>query len=260
MTAEDSALAALGLRRGAAEADVDAAYRRLMKLHHPDRTGGDGRRAAEINQAYTFLRRDYPAHLARVRRAVVEYRPRRRRSSRAPWALVLAAAVATGLVVSAKAPLDSNVRSRSIPVRWTKPDSQALTRAAAPVRSFDEPLHGSVIGAAIADAMTFHSAGDGAGAAEYSRDCHIRLRQEPNMALFDACAAFDESTLVIRAGGPLEDSGAFNGSAVTARVIAAARSISDDTLGADARLHRIRSRVELALLSRFEEAGGPAKP
>jgi curved DNA-binding protein CbpA len=50
MSAERSAFAILGLRPGAGRAQVDSAYRRLMKLYHPDRTGGDGIRAAEINR------------------------------------------------------------------------------------------------------------------------------------------------------------------------------------------------------------------
>lgn len=32
------------------------AYRKLIKLHHPDRSGGDAARAAEINRAYRELR------------------------------------------------------------------------------------------------------------------------------------------------------------------------------------------------------------
>jgi curved DNA-binding protein CbpA len=51
MTAERSAYAILGLRPGAGRAEVNDAYRRLMKRHHPDRPGGDSNRAAEINRA-----------------------------------------------------------------------------------------------------------------------------------------------------------------------------------------------------------------
>lgn len=260
MTAEEYALAALGLRPGAGRAEVDAAYRRLMKIYHPDRTGGDGRRAAEINRAYTFLRRNYRAHQPRVRRVPVELRPNRRSSRRGPWAVVLAGAVATGLVVYGGAPHASGGSSVVIPIEWKPADPDQLMRAEAPVSNFEEPLHSSVIGTAIADAMKFHSASDSEGAAEYSRDCHNRLRQHPNLALFDACAAFDESTLVLKASDPLHESGAFNGSAVTTREMAAARALSEDTFGADSRLNRIRSRVEIALLSNLEEFAGPKEP
>jgi molecular chaperone DnaJ len=53
--------AVLGLRPDAGRAEVDEAYRRLIKLYHPDRMGGDGSRAAEINRAYTMLRQTLPA-------------------------------------------------------------------------------------------------------------------------------------------------------------------------------------------------------
>lgn len=53
----------LGVDRGASQATIKAAWRRLAREHHPDLTGGDSqaarqatRRMAEINQAYEQLR------------------------------------------------------------------------------------------------------------------------------------------------------------------------------------------------------------
>jgi curved DNA-binding protein CbpA len=53
----------LGVARGASQATIKAAWRRLAREHHPDLTGGDTqaarqatRRMAEINQAYQQLR------------------------------------------------------------------------------------------------------------------------------------------------------------------------------------------------------------
>src|SRR3982751_2800712 len=57
MLGDSSAYAALGLEPGADPAAIDEAYRRLIKQHHPDRAGGDAKRAAEINRAYRELRR-----------------------------------------------------------------------------------------------------------------------------------------------------------------------------------------------------------
>src|SRR5690242_2900382 len=51
-----SALAVLGLKSGADTAAIEQAYKKLIKLHHPDREGGDATRAAEINRAYRELR------------------------------------------------------------------------------------------------------------------------------------------------------------------------------------------------------------
>jgi hypothetical protein len=50
------ALGVLGLQPGAAWAEVRAAYRGLIREHHPDRAGEDAtERAAEITEAYTVL-------------------------------------------------------------------------------------------------------------------------------------------------------------------------------------------------------------
>ncbi len=57
MGVEASAFTVLGLEPGANGAAVDEAYRRLIKLYHPDRSGGDAARAADINRAYFELRR-----------------------------------------------------------------------------------------------------------------------------------------------------------------------------------------------------------
>src|SRR4051794_29144165 len=56
MAGDASAYAALGLEPGVDSATIEQAYKRLIKQHHPDREGGDARRAAEINRAYEELR------------------------------------------------------------------------------------------------------------------------------------------------------------------------------------------------------------
>src|SRR5690349_2697876 len=61
MTADTTAYAILGLQPGADRDAVEAAYRRLIKRHHPDRAGGDNSRAAEINRAYFELRGRAPS-------------------------------------------------------------------------------------------------------------------------------------------------------------------------------------------------------
>ena len=255
MRGDDSAYAALGLRPGATRAHVDDAYRRLIKVHHPDRNGGDGRRAAEINRAYTLLRRDLPA--APVYRSVpmpVRTARRRRGSSRPFWLLVVVAGVGIG----ALAAQDSR-RTPAVPYQGDWQPAAAAQSSAPLLGRFDEPLHANVVDASIRSAVQFHADGDAAGAAEYSRDCHHRLRENPNLALFDACAAFDESTITLHIANPAE-TGQFNGSAALGRQLAAARTISDDMLGADSRLHQIRSRVELALLPRLDEAASRPAP
>jgi len=51
--------ATLGVTRSSSDAEIKSAYRRLAKDHHPDR-GGDGKRFAEINNAYDSIK-DYQA-------------------------------------------------------------------------------------------------------------------------------------------------------------------------------------------------------
>jgi molecular chaperone DnaJ len=49
----------LGVRRGASSEELHDAYRRLVKLHHPDRNGGSAeatRRFQEIQEAYETVR------------------------------------------------------------------------------------------------------------------------------------------------------------------------------------------------------------
>ena len=52
MAGDISAYTALGLEPDADPTTIERAYKRLIKQHHPDREGGDSRRAAEINRAY----------------------------------------------------------------------------------------------------------------------------------------------------------------------------------------------------------------
>src|SRR6266550_2660946 len=56
MAGDGSSYAALGLEPGADPAAIERAYKRLIKRYHPDREGGDAKRAAEINRAYRELR------------------------------------------------------------------------------------------------------------------------------------------------------------------------------------------------------------
>ncbi|HUG45392.1 MAG TPA: J domain-containing protein [Sphingomicrobium sp.] len=260
MSADRSAFAILGLRPGAGRAEVDAAYRRLMKIYHPDRTGGDGRRAAEINRAYAYLRRDYPAQLSRARAMPVPIRRRPRRSSRAGWALALVAACLAGATLYLNSQ-DGRTRSGILlPVEWAAADSVAIASTRSTFASFEEPLHSGVIGNAISQALALHSGGDLASAKDYSRDCHMRLHEDPNLALFDVCAAFDESTLVLTLTDPWYESSAFGGSAVMTRQMEAASALSADILVADSRLRQIRSQVDLVLLPRLQDFPAPAAP
>jgi hypothetical protein len=248
----DSAFAALGLKPGAGRAEVDEAYRRLIKLHHPDKSGGDGSRAAEINRAYTALRRSGRAAgpQARPMPAIVRPVERRRRSGRGSWlfGLLLLGGVAGFLI------LQTNGRIPQ-PVQFLPLSDDGANAGAAelPLQSFDEPLNMPVIDSAIAQAVRFHSAKDSAAAEIYSRDCQNSLRKAHNLVWFDACAAFDEATLALSSGDSQDDNGDED-SVIAARELSGAQLLSDDSLGADLRLHEIRSQVEMQIVPMLDSA------
>lgn len=250
MTAEDHALAILGLRRGATRAQVDEAYRRLMKVHHPDRAGGDSNRAAEVNRAYTMLRRHRDAPVRRPPPSVpIRTAPKPRRSPFAGWLIVL------GIGASAIVGLVSGDLERDSPAgrEWVSPDASSRDGVSlTPAVNFDTPLNASVIANAISDAEHFDDSGDLSAAIQYSRICHERLRQGPNLIMFDACAAFDESIFVLNADKPGATSGTFDSQAVLAREIGSARIFSGDAFDADSRIHQIRSMVEYSLLPKID--------
>jgi hypothetical protein len=72
--------ATLGAGRDEARAEIERRYKRLARLHHPDR-GGDEEEMKVINEAWRVLgdadaRRDYDArHTRRVSTTYVAYRP-----------------------------------------------------------------------------------------------------------------------------------------------------------------------------------------
>ena len=256
MSARDSAYAALGLKPGASRAQVDEAYRRLIKLHHPDRAGGDATRAADVNRAYTFLRRQHLASGPQSRPVPVVVRPRARpRSRRSDWlftAMVLA--IVIGGVAATQMNSGSGMFARPIRIHWPAADTNFDSAGSNPLVSFDQPLNLTIIDTALAQALKFHSQKDWAGAELYSQDCHANLRRDLNLVWFDACAAFDEATITLSSDQELANSRLFNESAVVAREMTAARALSDDVLGADARLHQIRSRVDMQLLPMVDSA------
>ncbi len=257
--AERSAYAILGVRPGAGRAEVNIAYRRLIKRYHPDRPGGDSNRAAEINRAYTFLRRRL-GEPVRVPVAV----PIRRRAGPARFrraaslftVLIIGVAIA---VVSRDGHLGTTPPAFLLFSEWnrTPPVESDGNYGDAPLADFEEPVQPRIVANAVADALRFHAAGNLSAAVAYSRDCQISLRRERKLGWFDACAAFDEAMLTLYGDSGKPDSSAFNEAAVVAREIAAARILSDDTLAADSHLHQIRSQVDIAILPMLDSAAAP---
>jgi hypothetical protein len=223
-----------------------------MKQHHPDRPGGDSGRAAEINRAYTLLRRRL-GEPARVPMPV----PVRRRPFNFRQAGWLMALVLIGLSVVLERQDARRAMTHAAPFlpsqsadARTSDEKQLLDSE---FSAFDDPVQPEIVQRAVAQAIRFHAANDLSGATNYSRDCHKSLQREPSVSWFDTCAAFDEAMLTL-GGDSDSNSTPFNEPAVITREISAARMLSDDSFGADAHLHQIRSQVDFEVLPMLDSA------
>lgn len=239
MSTDASAYAVLGLEPGADPQAIERAYKRLIKEHHPDREGGNARRAAEINRAYRELRpRSGPAALEfNNDDGLDDDRP-----VRAAIAFLAAAGLLAMLLVLG--PIRSIAPARSAA---TVPAQRAQTSD--PGDPMDQPLEIAAIDEAVREARRVASVSDEVALANASRDCHRRLRVKPSLARLDRCAAFDDAVVELQDRDPLRDRGPFSELAVTGRLMSGATLLSNDYLAIDGRLDRIRLHVELALVS-----------
>jgi hypothetical protein len=240
MAGDASAYAALGLEPGADPAEVERAYKRLIKQHHPDREGGDAARATEINRAYRELRS------ARIKDALElhDHPPERRRSRR--WLVVAICAIAGGIWLMTSSPIAQVVQEG--PVRTVVPGPPVRSSApASDLDAMDQPLGVAGINQAVQDAQHLARSRDEMSLAAASGACHDKLRSDPSVAQLDRCAAFDDAVVQLQDRDPMRDRGPFSELAVTARQWSAASALSNDYLAIDSRLDRIRLRVELAL-------------
>jgi hypothetical protein len=246
MAADTSAYAVLGLEPGAAAAEVERAYKKLIKQYHPDREGGDAERAAEINRAYRDLRRERNDLVFNDDDAFEA-------SSEIPWASA-AAVIAVGIIllVLFTGPVGRALGQLSGGAASTRQVGGAEPAPDAP-DIMNQPLDLAAVNGAVGDAVRISRGQDEMALASASRDCHHQLRLKPALAKLDRCAAFDDAVVQLQDRDPLRDQGPFSEFAVTGRLMSAATLFSDDYLAIDSRLDRIRLRVELALAPRAPE-------
>jgi curved DNA-binding protein CbpA len=252
MPGQPSAYAVLGLDPGADRAAIDAAYRELIKRYHPDRTGGDPQRAAEINRAYRELR-DGALAAPAVQRATAPRTSRRRSRGRRIrrrarpgarlnlWAAIGLAGIAAVLLQGGK--------FDDFTFDWLLGGSEFPASGAAGRRTqsapLDAPLTEGDIVLAVSEAWRLRQ--DPEAAANFSRTCYQGLRRAPKLALLDACAAFDDAAAILIERDEARDSGPFAASAITARQVNAGSLLSDNYLEIEARLNHVRARVERLL-------------
>jgi hypothetical protein len=244
MAGEGSAYAALGLEPGADAAAIERAYKRLIKRYHPDRQGGDAKRAAEINRAYRELRTAGTNDALALNEQDAFDRTATAGNRWVNAALVLAIAVAALLIVTG--PMRAWVRGLSPAAAHSLPVGQVMpaARAGDPM---DAPLAAVAVDRAVGDAVRLSRTRDEMALASESRDCHRLLRLNPSLTQLDRCAAFDDAVVELQDRDPLRDQGPFSEVDVTGRQWSGASALSDDYLAIDSRLDRIRLRVELAL-------------
>lgn len=241
-----SAYESLGLDPGADQGAIERAYKRLIKEHHPDRQGGDSKRAAEINRAYRELRGG-----RRAGPDALELNHHPRPEHGFGWiipGLFLAGGASALLLTST--PIGRMLRQLSPAVAQTAPAAPLGHRAP---DAMDLPLHGVAIEAGVRDARHISATRDEMSLAAESNQCHSRLRSHPDVEQLDRCAAFDDAVVQIQDRDPLRDRGPFSELAVTGRQWSSASALSSDYLAIDGRLDRIKVQVELALA----EAGLP---
>lgn len=234
MAADPSTFAALGLAPGASAAEVEQAYKRLIKQHHPDRAGGDSHRASEINRAYQQLRT--ALHL---NDDLGFHDPPPAASggwSRTIWAGTLLLLLGGGAALLTLLP--------KAPVPLGAPPATGSTLAA---DAMNQPLADAAIHAAVMEASQLARSGDEMALAARSRACFAELRGRPNAARFDRCVAFDEAVIRLQDRDPLRDRGPFSQISVTGRQWGGAGYLSGDYAATDSRLRQIRVRVELLL-------------
>ena len=246
MGGDRSAYELLGLEPGAGREAIEQAYRRLIKLYHPDREGGDPLRAAEITRAYRELR----GH--RSPGAELEfYNEPPTGPTSAGWQIIAlsVAIVLLSLAILAGGPLDSGLgpRSASMPAK-------ALSPVRSPDIPIEQPIDLQELEATVAEVRDLFRSEDEMQLAEMSRECHQAFRQSPEVQRFDRCVAFDDAVIILQDRDPLRDQGPFREVAVVRRHWSEGMILTNDSWALDSRLDRIRLRVELLLAPRAEPA------
>jgi len=242
MADDASAYAALGLEPDADSAEIERAYKRLIKEHHPDRAGGDARRAAELNRAYRELRavRDLKDPLD-LNDEDAQGEPSGGRGW-AALALMAMAGVAVLLLITGPLGLSADALRPPVLHRFA-----GAHDSPPPEDAMDQPLHVGAIATFAHRAQFLARTRDEMALASASRDCHHQLRNDPSLLQLDRCAAFDDAVVQLQDRDPLRDQGPFGELAVTGRLWSGATALSDDYVAIDGRLDRIRLQVELAL-------------
>src|SRR5690349_8713985 len=166
MAADASAFAALGLEPGADAAAIELAYKKLIKLHHPDREGGDAARAAEIIRAYRELR----GGAAKDPLEFNDDLSTRREGIRWPLIALCAAMIAGAPLLIAP------IMRAVAPAAVARLPLGHPAATAARIDPMDQPLHLGMIDGAVRQALHLSRTKDEMALANASSDCQRTFR------------------------------------------------------------------------------------
>lgn len=256
MTGATSPYILLGLKPDADRAAIDEAYRRLIKLHHPDRSGGDATRAAEINFAYARLKRAGEFNPDRASAAVDADIARRAANAQPPLQPSSRRSLLWPVLIMVVGVLAITNRERI--VDWSANSSARSGVSAAPqpgpvIDPVRTRLSGrsdpALVAHGVAVATTLLARSNLGVAGSRSEACFDQLDAAPDPDLFDRCVAFDDAVVALTGSAMLEQQSPFSLAAMARRHMRAARLLSTDDKASRARLARIRSGVA-ALIGR----------
>jgi hypothetical protein len=238
MTPERLPHEVLGLTPGASRDMIEAAYRRLIKQHHPD-LGGDAEKAKAIIHAYRSLLR------SGRRVPVVVSAPPADGAAKRRWPAVTLAAAASLLLWGAPWPAGQPKMERD-PVRAREAVSEpsAPERPVAPLLLPKVMPDSAAVEAGVEELASFLGMKP-AFALDYSRACAADLERLPGDGLLDHCLAFD---LAAARAFPAEEW--WREKAMTARHVRAAKVVLEDAVLAEARIREVRQQVERQLANR----------
>jgi hypothetical protein len=269
MQGPSSPYAVLGLSAGAGRDEIERAYRRLIKLHHPDRDGGDAERASEINRAYAELRRAgqdtdrqtaAPPRRPRSRRARRRRRRLRERQARSQVWSVLTLGLC-GLLLLQAEPLSDDLTAGWYGFEQAvEPVFSGSGQRRSEPTAIDALLSEAAIAAAVRQAESLSAAGNEDALSEQSRACHRDLRATPTIEMLDRCVAFDIAAAALADYDRAGDDGRFGAPEMTARQMNSGSLLSGDYLAIERRLDRVRSIVGMSLRRAPPELQTPVVP
>src|SRR6476469_1033434 len=168
MRGDRSAYDILGLEPDADLHEIDRAYKRLIKRHHPDRSGGDAARAADINRAYRELRGRSGQHTLAFHDDDVP--PGGGRG----WVhAAMAVAIALAALLVATGPVKAFIEQLS---RSARPEA-AVSLRGNPRDELDRPIRDATVLGGAKDALRLARRRDDGALLSASRDCYRQLRQ-----------------------------------------------------------------------------------